>query len=108
MPTTSRTICTATLTSVARSARRRAGRADHQRRGREGGRHLGTRLPQRGSAVTLLAVVGMNPDPHVDLTADQLAEHQADLVLAVEGDEPGRLLGAQPVTGKADLVVQVP
>ena len=53
-----------------------------------------------------MPVVGMDPDPHMNLLAFELPEDHADLLVAVDRDEPGRLFGVESLLRRADLVVE--
>src|SRR5690349_18703472 len=86
---------------------RRARGADHQRHSREIRGHLRARLGQRRSAVTTVPVVRVDPDPHVHLVAVQLAEYHADLLVAFDRDEPGRLLGIETLLCRTDFVLDI-
>src|SRR6185312_16725145 len=83
------------------------GRADDQRHGGEEPRHLRARLAQGGGAVATLAVLGMDPDPHVHLAVVEFAEHHSDLLPGVDGHEPRRLFGLDAGQRRTDLVVDV-
>jgi hypothetical protein len=58
--------------------------------------HLRSCLANRGDAVALLPVIGVNPHPHVHFTADEFTEDHADFLRAGGGDKPHCIFGVDP------------
>jgi hypothetical protein len=55
--------------------------------------HLLSGLAQRRSAAALLAVIGVDPHPHVDFAASEFAKDRPDFLGAGDGDEPDGVFG---------------